>query len=138
MIRHELKKTIYAKALLALVLVVVPTVAQAASVTLRWTAPGDDGTVGTAAQYDIRYSTSAITNNNFNSATQATGEPAPKVAGSSETFTLNNLAANTTYYFAIKAADEATNWSGLSNVVNVTTGDETAPAAIADLTAGPQ
>ena len=138
MIKQVMRITFYCTTLLALVLTMVPEAAQAASVTLRWTAPGDDGTVGTAAQYDIRYSTSAITNNNFNSATQATGEPAPKVAGSSEAFTLNNLAANTTYYFAIKAADEASNWSGLSNVVNVTTGDETAPAAIADLTAGPQ
>jgi hypothetical protein len=29
------------------------------SVTLVWTAPGDDGDQGTAAQYDIRYSTEA-------------------------------------------------------------------------------
>ena len=127
------------KMLISTLMFVIPTAgAEAASVTLRWTAPGDDGSVGTAAQYDVRYSTSAITANNWNSATQVTGEPAPKVAGSAESFTINNLTANTTYYFAVKTADEATNWSGLSNVVSVTTADETAPAAIADLTAGPQ
>lgn len=43
----------------------------ASSAGLAWTAPGDDGTVGTAAQYDIRYSTSVIINTNFLSATQA-------------------------------------------------------------------
>ena len=127
------------KMLIPMLMFAIPTAgAEAASVTLRWTAPGDDGSVGTAAQYDVRYSTSAITANNWNSATQVTGEPAPKVAGSAESFTINSLTANTTYYFAVKTADEATNWSGLSNVVSVTTADETAPAAIADLTAGPQ
>lgn len=127
------------KVLISTLMLAIPTAgAEAASVTLRWTAPGDDGSVGTAAQYDVRYSTSTITANNWNSASQVTGEPAPKVAGSSESFTIPNLTANTTYYFAIKTADEATNWSGLSNVVSVTTADETAPAAIADLTAGPQ
>lgn len=117
---------------------ILPAVSEAASVTLRWTASGDDGSVGTAAQYDVRYSTASITGGNYASATQATGEPAPKAAGQAEQFTITNLAANTTYYFAVKSADEAANWSGLSNVVSITTGDETAPAAIADLTATPQ
>ena len=120
---------------LCMITFTLPAIAEAASVTLNWTASGDDGSVGTAAQYDVRYATANITGANFASATQATGEPAPKVAGSAETFTITNLAANTTYYFALKAADEATNWSPLSNVVSVTTGDETAPAAIANLTA---
>jgi hypothetical protein len=119
-------------------LVVLPASAQAASVTLHWTAPGDDGSVGTATQYDVRYSTSAITAGNWGSATQATGETAPKVAGSSETFVVNNLVANTVYYFAIKTADEVTNWSNLSNVVSLNSGDDTPPSAIADLTATPQ
>ncbi len=41
------------------------------SATLTWTAPGDDGTNGTATAYDIRFSTTLITDANFNSATQA-------------------------------------------------------------------
>ncbi len=32
------------------------------SLTLTWTAPGDDGNNGTAAEYDIRYATSNIDN----------------------------------------------------------------------------
>ncbi len=97
------------------------------SVTLSWTAPGDDGNVGTAAQYDIRYSTATITDANWNSATQATGEPTPLAAGSAQTFVVNGLQANTTYYFAIKTADEVPNWSALSNIASRATSSETTP-----------
>ena len=74
------------------------------SVTLTWTSPGDDGNSGTASEYDIRYSTSLITAANWDAATQATGEPSPQPAGSSETFTVDNLQSSTTYYFAVRAA----------------------------------
>ena len=91
------------------------------STTLTWTAPGDDGNVGTATEYDIRYSTSNITEANWASATQCMGEPSPKISGSVETFTNTNLSPATTYYFALKTADEVPNWSGLSNVASGTT-----------------
>jgi hypothetical protein len=110
----------------------------ALSVVLTWTAPGDDGNSGTAAQYDIRYSTSTITDLNWDAATQVTGEPDPQVAGSSESFEVTGLDPNTTYYFAIKVADEVDNWSGLSNVASVTTADTEPPAAVADLGATPE
>jgi hypothetical protein len=102
----------------------------ATSVTLTWTAPGDDGTVGTAAEYDIRYSTSVITNANFDAADQASNPPTPSLAGSGETFVVTGLAEQTTYYFALKAADEVPNWSGLSNVVTGTTSAEAVPPAL--------
>ncbi len=109
----------------------------AASVTLKWTAPGDDGYVGQATTYDIRYSLSTITEANWASATKATGLPVPKVSGSVETFTVTGLAPNTVYYFALKVGDEAANWSALSNVTQKSTTQETiAPAAIANLSAG--
>src|SRR6185369_4794339 len=63
------------------------------SATLTWTAPGDDGNSGTATSYDVRYSTSLITTANWASATQASGEPAPLVAGSAQSFTVNGLSA---------------------------------------------
>jgi regulation of enolase protein 1 (concanavalin A-like superfamily) len=91
------------------------------SATLLWNAPGDDGYTGTAASYDIRYSTANITSANFGSATQASGEPAPAAAGNSQAFTVNGLNPNTTYYFALKSSDEAGNVSPLSNVPNRTT-----------------
>ncbi|WP_171636624.1 fibronectin type III domain-containing protein [Paenibacillus plantarum] len=91
------------------------------SMSLTWTAPGDDGSTGTATSYDIRYSTTAITSSNFASAAQVTGAPAPALAGSSQSLVVSGLSSNTLYYFAMKASDEVPNASGLSNVVNATT-----------------
>jgi len=86
-------------------------------VTLTWTAPGDDGNVGTAAAYDIRYSASGtITEADWASATQASGEPAPTAAGTSQTMTVSGLTPGTTYSFAMKTSDEAGNTSAISNV----------------------
>jgi len=86
------------------------------SVTLTWKAPGDDGSVGTAATYDIRYSTSPLTELNWAWATQCVDEPPPKSVGSSESFAVTNLSPDTNYYFALMAYDEVGNPSGLSNV----------------------
>ena len=102
------------------------------SVELSWTAPGNNGNYGTAAQYDIRYSTSMITEWNWDRAIQLEGEPTPQPAGSRESFVVTGLNGNTTYYFAIKTADEVPNWSGLSNVAITT--DIERPGAIDDLT----
>ncbi|MBI5221887.1 MAG: hypothetical protein HY980_00080 [Candidatus Magasanikbacteria bacterium] len=91
------------------------------SITLNWTAPGDDGNVGTALHYDIRYSSLNITDENWVAATQLIDEPAPQVAGSSQSTVASGLSADTNYYFALKAADEVPNWSALSNVVSLKT-----------------
>jgi trimeric autotransporter adhesin len=107
------------------------------SVTLNWTAPGDDGSTGTATQYDVRYSLSPITEANWDAATQAVGEPTPHAAGSAETFEVTGLLPSTTYYFAIKTADEVPNWSAMSNVISkATDAEETPPAIISNLAAG--
>lgn len=108
------------------------------SVTLSWTAPGDDGGSGTAAQYDMRFSTSMIFDTNWTSASGIAGVPPPKEAGSEEIFRMIGLSPGTTCYFAIKAADEIPNWSALSNVDSCTTQtpiDDISPAAINDLAA---
>ncbi len=91
------------------------------SVDLTWTSPGDDGNSGTASLYDIRYSTSSITETNWNSAIQVSGEPTPLVAGITQSMTIVGLSPSTTYYFAIKTFDEVPNISELSNVVIATT-----------------
>jgi len=95
------------------------------SVTLHWAAPGSNDNVGTASQYDIRYSTSPITEASWDSATQCTGGPAPQPAGSSESFNVVGLSPVTMHYFALKAADNVPNWSELSNVANGSTGVDT-------------
>lgn len=85
-------------------------------VDLTWTAPGDDNTTGTASSYNIRYAAAAIdTDEKFNAATQASGEPTPSVAGSSESMTVTSLTPGDTYYFALKTSDEVPNTSSLSN-----------------------
>jgi len=104
--------------------------------TLSWTAVGDDSLTGTATSYDIRYSTSPITNNNWSAATQAPNEPTPSIAGSLQSLTVTGLSRQVTYYFAAKAIDDAGNSSAMSNVPSVTTPDTMAPAAIHDLAAG--
>jgi hypothetical protein len=91
------------------------------SITLSWTAPGDDGDTGMASQYDIRYSIALITEAIWSSATQVSGEPAPQVASTSQSMTVSGLDPSTIYYFAIKTADEVPNWSELSNVASETT-----------------
>jgi len=87
-----------------------------ASITLTWTAPGDDGQNGTAAQYDLRYLTSSISEVNFALCTQVNNEPVPASAGTSQSITVGGLNYGTTYYFALKTSDERGNWSSISNV----------------------
>jgi len=91
------------------------------SIDLSWTAPGDDGSSGTATSYDVRYSTATITEGNWASASHATGEPTPSAAGSNESMTVSGLSSGTVYYFAIKTSDEVPNTSGISNVPNLST-----------------
>ena len=92
------------------------------SITLTWTAPGDNGTSGTAAGYDIRYRTGgAVNDSNWASATQVTGEPTPAAAGTNQSMTVSGLSANTTYYFAVKTSDEVPNTSAISNSPSGTT-----------------
>src|SRR3989339_74724 len=99
------------------------------SIILTWTSIGDDGTIGTASSYDIRYATYSITTSNFSGAqAPPAGGPTPQVSGTNQTYTITNLSANTTYYFAIKAGDEIINWSAISNSPGIKTLASTALA----------
>ena len=91
------------------------------SVTLQWIAPGDNGPYGQAAEYDIRYSTSPIDEGNWAAAAQCADEPSPKPSGQLDSFLVSGLTPTTTYYFALKTADEASNWSAISNIAEGTT-----------------
>ena len=91
-------------------------------VLLQWTAPGDDGTTGTASSYDVRYAlTPILTGTDWDAATTVTGEPDPAVYGTTETMQVNGLDVLTTYYFGIRAKDEYGNLGGLSNSPAATT-----------------
>lgn len=110
------------------------------TVSLRWTAPGDNGfsTVGQpdgrAASYDLRYLIGTpVTDANFATATPVTGEPVPGVAGTVETFTVPGLAPNNQYFFGLRTQDEVPNISPVSNSPYGQTNDTVAPSQITDL-----
>lgn len=105
-------------------------------VTLTWTAPGDDGNIGTATAYDVRYNTAPINASNWDASIQVQNEPIPKPALSAESFTFSlTVEYDVTYYFAIKSVDDAGNWSGLSNIATRVWIDDLPPVAILDLEA---
>jgi hypothetical protein len=104
------------------------------SITLTWTAPGDDSLTGRATAYDLRFSTAAITPASFQQATPVTGLSVPLTSGTIESVLVTDLRSSTAFYFALKTADEVPNWSGLSNAVPAATSRDTIPpAAITDL-----
>jgi hypothetical protein len=103
------------------------------TITLGWTAPGDDDNEGTAASYDARWSLVPITPSNFGTRTPISLPP-PKLAGSHETATVSGLPDETRVYVALKTRDEASNLSALSNVAAVDT-PGIPPAAVDDLVA---
>lgn len=92
------------------------------NVTLTWTAPGDDGGLGTAALYEMRMSSSSLNESNFDSGSPVSGLPVPAAAGTPEEFVLDGLSPSTTYHFAIRAADDAGNIGPVSPDLEVTTG----------------
>ncbi len=90
------------------------------SLTLSWTAPSDTS-YGGVKQYDVRVSTSPITDTtSFYTATRVPA-PAPQAPGSTEQLMVKNLSPNTTYYFAIRSSDLWNNKSLLSNMALDTT-----------------
>lgn len=93
------------------------------SVTLSWTAPGDDGQIGRASVYDLRWSAGAplAMGEQWERNTVVQGLPEPQVAGTLQTYTVTDLQPVTTYYFAIRARDDGENWSVVSPVAEVRT-----------------
>jgi len=91
------------------------------SVVLSWSAPGDDGLIGIASEYQIRYATSELTEENWFLAPSASSPPAPAVAGTRQEALVEDLDPSVTYWFGIRSLDDGANLSGLSNLVSVTT-----------------
>ena len=104
-------------------------------INLTWTAPGDDGSQGTAYIYEIRISQEEITEANWEDAELLQNPPLPLEAGSTQNYIVEELQHEITYYFAIKAFDESYNASPLSNVSNANLIiDIIPPSDITDLT----
>lgn len=88
-------------------------------VVLQWAAPGSSGYVGKATSYEMRYGSSLLTEENFESAKMVSSVPVPTDAGTFQQVELMNLSVGATYYFAIRAVDEAGNAGPVSNSVLV-------------------
>ncbi|HZN03858.1 MAG TPA: S8 family peptidase, partial [Candidatus Polarisedimenticolia bacterium] len=97
------------------------------TVTLGFTATGDDGPLGTASAYDIRSSLFPIDGASFGAATPAPGAAVPGAAGSAERVEVRGLAAATTYHFALKAIDE---WGRAGPISNLASGTTLGPPAV--------
>lgn len=89
---------------------------EAGEVDLNWTAPGDDDMTGRADRYEIRHSSSALDDNNWNSGQLIGQSLNPVPAGQEQVFTASNLEGGATRFFAVKSFDEADNPSPVSNV----------------------
>lgn len=108
-------------------------------VEVQFTAPGDDGSVGRASRYQVKFAYKAMVERipffermrswdpqtfmdadqvNFWAAYNAKDEPAPAPAGSEERFVLTGIKAGTTW-FALKVWDDGPNMSAISNLVKV-------------------
>jgi hypothetical protein len=84
------------------------------SITLRWTAPGDDGPLGdlpAGATYLLKVSTSPITAQNFDAVAGVIATGPPKAVGSAEAAVATGLDAGIGYAFALRVDDGAGNRS---------------------------
>jgi len=86
------------------------------SISLNWTATGDDSLVGTASAYEIRYSTQTLTALNWASATLWLSPPTPSVSGAVDSVVLTGLNPGQFYWIGVQSFDEALNPSGISNI----------------------
>lgn len=100
-------------------------------VTLSWTVPVPSPASCSLVEYDIRYSTTAITSLNWATRTQVSGKPLPSAPGTSQSMNISGLAAKTTYYFGIKTKDSCGVWSILSNSAITATLDTVKTAKLA-------
>ena len=95
-------------------------------VRATWVATADDGNTassGPASEYDLRFSGSRISGDNFDAATEVTsGVGAPGARGTVEAaeFSIGDLSG--AMYVALKVGDEVPNWSGISNVAQAAVG----------------
>jgi parallel beta-helix repeat protein len=93
------------------------------SLALIWTAPGDDGDQGTAAIYDIRYAAQFDSSSSWwdSVAVPLSGVPTPAVSGQPDSLFVGGLQPEEEYYFALRSADDASNWSRISNIASSAT-----------------
>ncbi len=85
---------------------------------ITWTAPGDDGNIGLADHYVIKYSLAPLDDSNWDQASEVLNPPAPIEPGQQQSYLVTNLYPGSFYYLAIKTYDEAGNVSPISNIAS--------------------
>jgi|GEM_PF-3025511 len=84
-------------------------------VDLNWTAPGDDGEVGTVDHYEIRYDDEVVTSGNWSGATVFDSPPQPVASGGAQSSVITGLMRGAKYYVGLRAVDEAGNASDVAS-----------------------
>jgi len=87
-------------------------------VSLYWTAPGNDGNVGEASHYLIRYSTNSSQDWAAFSSLAGGSRTVDGPGGITESEEIGGLFGGVTYYFAVKTVDQVGNTALISNVVS--------------------
>jgi hypothetical protein len=87
-------------------------------IDLTWIAPGDDGLIGEANAYDLRYADQPFTAADWDLLPSYPGFPSPLPGGSQQTATLQGLVPGTTYYVCVKTSDLAGNISPPSRIIS--------------------
>ncbi|UCE74045.1 MAG: Ig-like domain-containing protein, partial [Methanomassiliicoccales archaeon] len=91
-------------------------------INLTWTAPVDNGSIGSASGYIVKYSiTGPITDANWDVSATYPQDWIPLSAGSTESYDVTGFSHGTRYWFAIKSYDELDNLGATSNSPNETT-----------------
>jgi len=96
------------------------------SMTLSWTAVGDDGSAnGPASSYQMRYSSQPLTEENrlqwWAAATPVQNLPAPADPGTLQNVTITGLDIEQQYFFVLQVGDDVGNLSELSQVASGST-----------------
>jgi hypothetical protein len=92
------------------------------AIELLWTASGDDGHTGSAEQYMVAYSDSAITLGDWNRLPVVTVAGGGHPAGAQMRAVVRLPRQDRLYHLAMRAKDEASNLSDLSNLTYVVSG----------------
>lgn len=90
------------------------------TITVEWASVGDDGNLGMAAAYELRYSTQPITTRAQFDAATLVANGTPRAPGGIESVLVEGLTVATTYHFAVVIRDSVGN-SSLSNSLEVAT-----------------
>ena len=111
--------------------------AERGAISLNWMAPGDDGALGRATRYDVRWSTEAISAESFELAASVPDLHRPRNSGTLESLIVRGLEDEARYHFALKTYDDVGNVSEMSNVADAETAP-IPPARIEALTVEPE